>query len=93
MLFCKIHGELPHSKVDQVEKSLQLYRQSQIISTHFPISKIFRHPFLCNYRFVFHLIDHSSSPLISANADLLKFFGKCKDGKTRLVKVSIVDGN
>ncbi|CRK88175.1 CLUMA_CG001960, isoform A [Clunio marinus] len=26
---------------------------------------------------------------IKSNADLLKFFGKCKDGKTRLVKVSI----
>lgn len=30
---------------------------------------------------------------ITANAELLKFFGKCKDGKTRLVKVSIENGN
>lgn len=31
--------------------------------------------------------------IFTANADLLKFFGKCKDGKTRLVKVSIENGN
>lgn len=37
--------------------------------------------------------DVNSFFLFTANDALLKVFGKCKDGKTRVLKVSIVNGN
>lgn len=38
------------------------------------------------------MVNHSFSFTPTANAELLKFFGKCKDGKTRVLKVSIENG-